>query len=111
MLSGQFSLDDLRSGSKSRVLAADVLREFGRVLRDFRAVGAFRKSPERRYEYQGRVPDTIDAVGQNVVNALIEDDREERWDLASVHDFSGTYGDYLLRKVSRVFPQLRGEIL
>ena len=41
----------------------------------------------------------------------LEDDRDERWDLASVHEFSGTYGDYLLSKVSRVFPQLRREIL
>ena len=39
-------------------------------------------------------------------------DREDRWDKASVHEFSGTYGDYLLRKVSKVFPQLaRGERL
>ena len=45
------------------------------------------------------------------VNAPLEDDRDERWDLASVHDFSGTYGDYLLGKVSRVFPQLRREVL
>lgn len=35
------------------------------------------------------------------------DDARERWDRASVHDFAGTYGDYLLAKVSRVFPQLR----
>jgi hypothetical protein len=28
-----------------------------------------------------------------------------------VHDFSGTYGDYLLRKVSKVFPELRNEVL
>jgi isopenicillin N synthase-like dioxygenase len=39
------------------------------------------------------------------------DDRDERWDRASVHDFSGTYGDYLLNKVARVFPQLRREVL
>jgi isopenicillin N synthase-like dioxygenase len=45
------------------------------------------------------------------VSAPIEDDRDERWDLGSVHDFSGTYGDYLLSKVSQVFPQLRREIL
>lgn len=44
------------------------------------------------------------------ISAHIEDDKSERWDLASVHDFSGTYGDYLLSKVSRVFPQLRREI-
>ena len=33
-------------------------------------------------------------------------DRSERWDRASVHDFDGTYGDYLLGKVAKVFPQL-----
>jgi isopenicillin N synthase-like dioxygenase len=32
----------------------------------------------------------------------------QRWDRASVHGFSGTYGDYLLQKVSQVFPELRG---
>ena len=31
----------------------------------------------------------------------------ERWDGASVHDFEGTYGDYVLAKVSKVFPGLR----
>jgi isopenicillin N synthase-like dioxygenase len=41
----------------------------------------------------------------------IDDDRENRWDRASVHEFTGTYGDYLLNKVSRVFPQLRREVL
>lgn len=41
----------------------------------------------------------------------IEDDRGKRWDRSSVHDFSGTYGEYLLNKVSRVFPQLRREVL
>ncbi|MGH9940111.1 MAG: isopenicillin N synthase family dioxygenase [Blastocatellia bacterium] len=40
-----------------------------------------------------------------------EHDREERWDRASVHEFRGTYGDYLLDKVSKVFPQLRRETL
>ena len=30
-----------------------------------------------------------------------------RWDRENVHEFEGTYGDYLLRKVSKVFPQLR----
>jgi isopenicillin N synthase-like dioxygenase len=39
------------------------------------------------------------------------DDRHERWDKASVHELSGTYGDYLLNKVSKVFPQLRREVL
>lgn len=39
------------------------------------------------------------------------DDSSERWDHASVHDFSGTYGEYLLSKVSKVFPELRDEVL
>lgn len=33
-------------------------------------------------------------------------DKAERWDGASVHEFEGTYGDYLLEKVAKVFPQL-----
>jgi len=38
--------------------------------------------------------------------AFAADDRDSRWDQASVHDFHGTYGDYLLAKVSKVFPEL-----
>jgi isopenicillin N synthase-like dioxygenase len=36
---------------------------------------------------------------------------DDRWDGASVHEWSGTYGDYLLTKVGRVFPELREEVL
>jgi isopenicillin N synthase-like dioxygenase len=35
----------------------------------------------------------------------------ERWDGADVHAFAGTYGEYLLAKVSRVFPDLRRDVL
>ena len=35
------------------------------------------------------------------------DDADERWDRRSVHAFEGTYGEYLLAKVARVFPELR----
>jgi isopenicillin N synthase-like dioxygenase len=34
------------------------------------------------------------------------DDSAERWDQANVHAFSGTYGEYLMGKVSKVFPEL-----
>ncbi|MEQ8435947.1 MAG: 2-oxoglutarate and iron-dependent oxygenase domain-containing protein [Ilumatobacter fluminis] len=34
------------------------------------------------------------------------DDGERRWDGASVHAWSGTYGEYLTAKVARVFPEL-----
>ncbi|WP_165225649.1 isopenicillin N synthase family dioxygenase [Aquisphaera insulae] len=39
------------------------------------------------------------------------DDAAERWDRASVHAFEGTYGDYLLAKVGKVFPELRSTVL
>ena len=42
---------------------------------------------------------------------LIDEDRARRWDGASVHEFSGTYGDYLLAKVGKVFPHLRERVL
>ena len=45
------------------------------------------------------------------VEAQVKDNKEERWDRASVHEFSGTYGDYLLSKVSQVFPKLRRQVL
>ncbi|HQR36060.1 MAG TPA: 2-oxoglutarate and iron-dependent oxygenase domain-containing protein [Blastocatellia bacterium] len=41
----------------------------------------------------------------------VNDDSQDRWDQASVHDFSGTYGDYILGKVSKVFPQLQRDVL
>jgi isopenicillin N synthase-like dioxygenase len=34
------------------------------------------------------------------------DDAATRWDGTSVHEWQGTYGDYLLGKVSKVFPEL-----
>jgi isopenicillin N synthase-like dioxygenase len=39
------------------------------------------------------------------------DDQTERWDRASVHMFEGSYGDYLLNKVGKVFPELRQKVL
>ena len=53
------------------------------------------------------VIEPIDIPGGDVV----AHDRSERWDRASVHEFRGTYGDYLLGKVAKVFPQLRREVL
>jgi len=38
------------------------------------------------------------------------DDAGTRWDGASVHEWDGTYGDYLMGKVSKVFPDLAGEV-
>jgi isopenicillin N synthase-like dioxygenase len=38
-------------------------------------------------------------------------DAGERWDRASVHTLTGTYGDYLVGKVGRVFPALGAQVL
>jgi isopenicillin N synthase-like dioxygenase len=38
------------------------------------------------------------------------DDAAERWDRTSVHAFEGTYGDYLLAKVGKVFPELHRSV-
>jgi isopenicillin N synthase-like dioxygenase len=35
-----------------------------------------------------------------------QDDSQQRWDKANVHAFEGSYGDYLLGKVGKVFPDL-----
>ncbi len=44
-------------------------------------------------------------------HAVAQDDRESRWDRESVHDFRGTYGDYLLGKVGKVFPDLKRDVI
>jgi isopenicillin N synthase-like dioxygenase len=45
------------------------------------------------------------------VGAQVRDNKTERWDRVSVHEFRGTYGDYLLSKVSKVFPELGRKVL
>jgi isopenicillin N synthase-like dioxygenase len=41
----------------------------------------------------------------------LRDDSAERWDKSNVHAISGTYGDYLMGKVAKVFPELRRNVL
>jgi isopenicillin N synthase-like dioxygenase len=43
--------------------------------------------------------------------AAAGDDGRRRWDGQDLRAFTGTYGDYLLGKVSRVFPELRRDVL
>jgi isopenicillin N synthase-like dioxygenase len=43
--------------------------------------------------------------------AAAADDGSRRWDGQDLRAFSGTYGDYLLGKVSKVFPQLSRDAL
>ena len=53
----------------------------------------------------------FDAIVEPIEGGVVHDNKTERWDQASVHEFKGTYGDYLLGKVSKVFPQLRRDVL
>jgi isopenicillin N synthase-like dioxygenase len=41
-----------------------------------------------------------------IVERPVDDDGARRWDHISVHGFEGTYGDYILSKVGKVFPDL-----
>ncbi len=53
-------------------------------------------------------------VGLGALSALAGRDTRDgdrRWDGASVHEFSGTYGEYLLGKVGKVFPDLGEAVL
>jgi len=43
--------------------------------------------------------------------AAAADDGRRRWDGQDLRAFTGTYGDYLLGKVAKVFPQLRSDVL
>lgn len=63
---------------RSRVASRQLLRLFEETLREIRAVGAFRQQPDRRYEFQGRLPDVVGAAGENVVDALIADATRRR---------------------------------
>lgn len=83
--------------------------------------GLYRSTPHRVLNTSGKnrlsfplfFDPGFDTHPQKIENINIEtiDDYEERWDKSSVHDFSGTYGDYILSKVSKVFPELEKKVL
>lgn len=82
--------------------------------------GLYRSTPHRVRNAAGRdrlsFPFSFDPGFNAEVHPIpvtheLADDAAERWDRSSVRTFEGTYGEYLLSKVSRVFPGLRGEVL
>ena len=82
--------------------------------------GRYRSTPHRVRNVSGRsrlsFPFFFDPSWDAVVTALPladsppADDATRRWDGASVHAWSGTYGDYLTAKVARVFPALFADV-
>jgi polar amino acid transport system ATP-binding protein len=81
--------------------------------------GLYRSTPHRvRLNASGRDRLSFPLFFDPDVDARIEplrtpeiDDRAARWDGASVHAFDGTYGDYLLGKIGKVFPDLKRAVL
>lgn len=43
--------------------------------------------------------------------AHIHETKNQRWDKSSVHEFEGTYGEYLIKKIGKVFPDLKNDVL
>ena len=70
------------------------------------------RRPTRHQLVGGFFDPSFDAQVRSITPAAdIVDDKGARWDGASVHEFEGTYGEYLLGKVSKVFPELGGDVL
>ena len=82
--------------------------------------GLYRSTPHRAKNTTGRgrlsFPFFFDPGWQTEIvplpaHAVAQDDRATRWDRESVHAFRGTYGDYLLGKVGKVFPDLKRDVI
>ena len=76
--------------------------------------GAYKSTPHRVKNISGKsrlsfpffFDPAFDAEIVPLPQASASDDSAERWDRANVHAWNGTYGDYLIGKVSKVFPEL-----
>jgi isopenicillin N synthase-like dioxygenase len=82
--------------------------------------GWYRSTPHRVRNVSGRDrfsfpfffdPDFTAGIPPLPGRAAVSEGGEPRWDGQNLNAFSGTYGDYLLGKVSKVFPQLRQQVL
>lgn len=80
--------------------------------------GVYRSTPHRVLNVSGRSRLSFPFFFDPGFAARIEplpgrvagDDSAERWDRSNLHAFAGTYGDYLIGKVGKVFPDLAGAV-
>ena len=79
--------------------------------------GLYRSTPHRVRNVSGRGRFSFPFFFDPSFDARIEsldlsraqisgDEEQERWDGRDIHAFKGTYGEYILGKVSKVFPEL-----
>ena len=82
--------------------------------------GWYRSTPHRVRNFSGRDrfsfpfffdPDFTAEIPPLPGRAAVSDSGHARWDGQNLQAFTGTYGDYLLGKVGKVFPQLRRDVL
>jgi isopenicillin N synthase-like dioxygenase len=80
--------------------------------------GLYRSTPHRVHNRSGQermsFPFFFDPGWEAEIEPLpvgsAADDSASRWDGANLHALSGKYGDYLLGKVGKVFPDLKREV-
>lgn len=80
--------------------------------------GVYRSTPHRVLNVSGRSRLSFPFFFDPGFAARIEplpgrvagDDSAERWDRSNLHAYQGTYGDYLIGKVGKVFPDLAGAV-
>lgn len=82
--------------------------------------GLYRSTPHRvlnssgkgRYSYPFFFDPNFNTTVQRIPNIEQPDNTKyQRWDDDDLHLFKGTYGDYLLRKIGNVFPDLQKDVL
>lgn len=82
--------------------------------------GLYRSTPHRvrnpsrrgRYSFPFFFDPGFDARIEpiDLSNVELLADRSDRWDSADIHAFRGTYGEYVLGKVGKVFPELMRDV-
>ena len=81
--------------------------------------GLYRSTPHRvinstekdRFSFPLFFDPGFDTKIERLESTIIRETKDERWDQSSVHEFSGTYGQYLLNKIGKVFPGLKNDVL